>query len=58
MTNGDDSRSSVSFEPLIKDKEANRTVTPQFILFIPLFFDKKEYSQMFQVIDLFRRLNP
>ena len=37
--NNVDSHPSVSSEMLIKDEEANQTVTPKCSLFIPLFFD-------------------
>ena len=39
-----DSHPGVSSEPLIEDEEANRTVTPNCSLFIPLFFDRKDVS--------------
>ena len=46
--NTDDLYSSVSSELLIEGEEANRTVTPKFSLFIPLFFDKKTILECFE----------
>ena len=37
----DDSHTSILSASLIKDEDANRTVTPNCSLFIPMFFDGK-----------------
>ena len=46
--NGDDSHPSVSSDPLMEDEEANQTITPKFILFLPLFFDGKSILKCFK----------
>ena len=41
LVNHDDLHLSISSKPLIEDEEANRMVTPNCSLFIPMFFDGK-----------------